>query len=332
MSPKKTDKKTSRIFAIVLTDQMNSENDNSNPSERAVGPESLPERLTEAPPKTIESQLKAGAHTWGPPTNIEGFHPARSIVPEDLRVPWGWWDLGLLAVITVSGILALGLLIISAFQIAGITRVQFEHSTKYQALASILGVFLLSLFLLFYLVLQLRIRFDAPFWRTLRWKRVDSGTVPPRIAYLGFILSGFLLSLVIAVVSSAFAPKNKMPIEQFLQDRQTALLLLIMSVTLAPFFEETIFRGYIYPVVARTFGVIPGVIFTGLIFGLMHASQLGGNVPQVALLATVGIVFTAVRAKTGSVLPGFLVHVSYNAFISIAFLIGSHGLRHMPPG
>ena len=311
---------------------MNPENDNPNPIGHQFEPESAVERPAEVPQKTLESQLSSGADEWKPSASIGNSHPVKSIIPEDLRIPWGWWDLGLLAVITVSGIFALGLLIISAFQIAGITRVQFEHSTKYQALASMLGVFLLSIFLLFYLALQLRIRFDAPFWRTLRWRRFDSGTVPPRVAYLGFILGGFLLSMVVAVVSSAFAPKNKMPIEQFLQDRQAAFLLLVMSVTLAPFFEETIFRGYIYPVVARTFGVIPGVICTGLIFGLMHASQLGGNVPQVALLATVGIVFTAVRAKTGSVLPGFLVHVSYNAFISIAFLIGSHGLRHMPPG
>jgi membrane protease YdiL (CAAX protease family) len=311
---------------------MNLENDNLNPAEHEFVSESPAEKPAEVPAKTLESSLSSGVDDWKPSAKIESFRPITPPVPEDLRVPWGWWDLGLLAVITVTGILALGLVIISAFQIAGITRAHFEHSAKYQAFASMLVVFVLSLFLLLYLALQLRIRFDAPFWRTLRWRPFDSGTVPPRIAYLGFILSGFLLSMVVALVSSAFVPKNRMPIEQFLQDRQTAFLLLVMSVTLAPFFEETIFRGYIYPVVARTFGIVPGVIFTGLIFGLMHASQLGGNVPQVALLTTVGIVFTAVRAKTGSVLPGFLVHVSYNAFISIAFLIGSHGLRHMPPG
>jgi uncharacterized protein len=311
---------------------MNSENENSNPLERESRPGPSAEEPAEVPLEAAGRELPSGADAWGPSTKVDGFRPAKSPVPEDLGVPWGWWDLGLLAVIAVSGIVALGLLIIGAFQIAGITRVQFEHSAKDQALASILGVFLLSLFLLLYLALQLRIRFDAPFWRTLRWRPFDSGSVRPRIAYLGFILSGFLLSMVIAFISSAFAPKNKMPIEQFLQDRQSAILLLVMSVTLAPLFEETIFRGYIYPVVARSFGVVPGVIFTGLIFGLLHASQLGGNVPQVALLAAVGIVFTAVRAKTGSVLPGFLVHVSYNSFISIAFLIGSHGLRHMPAG
>src|ERR1700722_5488335 len=102
---------------------MNFENDNSSPLEREAGPESHPERPIEAAPETIESELPVGAYTQGTSTNIESFHPVRSHVPEDLRVPWGWWDLGLLVVITVSGILPLGLIIISAFQMSGITRV-----------------------------------------------------------------------------------------------------------------------------------------------------------------------------------------------------------------
>ena len=77
---------------------MNSENDNSIPSEREAGPESHPERPIEAAPETIESELPVGAYTQGTSTNIESLHPVKSHVPEDLRVPWGWWDLGLLAV------------------------------------------------------------------------------------------------------------------------------------------------------------------------------------------------------------------------------------------
>jgi membrane protease YdiL (CAAX protease family) len=314
-----------------MSNAMNFENDNPKSSEPEHEPQSSAVEVTEVPATVLGGGAPSGVGDAGPTGHLENIRPAQPPVPEDLRVPWGWWDLGLLVVIAAIGSLLLAFLIIAAFQTAGITRTVFEHSTKYQSLLSIIVVFLLSLFLLFYLVLQLRIGFRVPFWSTLRWKAPDIGSVPPRVAYLGFILGGFLLSILIALVSSAFSPKNKMPIEQFLQDRHTALLLLVMSVTLAPLFEETIFRGYIYPVAARTFGVIPGVLFTGLLFGLMHASQLGGNLPQVALLTIVGIVFTAFRAKTGSVLPGYLVHVSYNSFISIAFLVASHGLRHMPP-
>lgn len=308
---------------------MNSEKDRSTPLEHEIERDPLEDSLGGSS-NIVSGEAESFRDEKRPSTNSGTINFRQSAIPEDLRVPWGWWDLALLAVVGALGFVALVFLIIAAFQTAGVSRLQFQHSIKYQGSASIIAIFLVSLLLLLYLTLQLRIRFHAPFWRTLRWRPIDTGNVSPRIVYVGFVLGGFLLSMMIALVSSAFTPKNKMPIEQLLQDRHTAFFLLVLSVTLAPFFEETIFRGYIYPVVARTFGVTSGVTFTGLLFGLMHASQLGGNLPQVGLLVAVGIVFTALRARTGSVLPGYIVHVSYNAFISIAFLIASHGLRQMP--
>jgi membrane protease YdiL (CAAX protease family) len=252
-------------------------------------------------------------------------------LPEDLRVPWDWWDLALMVLIGFGALVVFGMFLGAQLHKAGITKEQFEQSGIDQAQFAIYAMFGLSTVLLLYLFAQMRLRFHAPFWRTMRWHPLDSGKLRPGVAYLGFVAGGFLLSILVALASSAFSPKHKMPIEQYFQDRHTALLLLIMSVTVAPFFEETIFRGYLYPVVARSFGVAPGIILTGLLFGLMHSSQLGGNLPQVALIVVVGIVFTAARAKTGNVLPGYLLHVSYNSFIAMAFLIASHGLRHMPP-
>jgi membrane protease YdiL (CAAX protease family) len=260
----------------------------------------------------------------------DGHLIPHSLIPEDLRVPWSWWDLLLLVVIGVAGILVLSVLIIFGFQWAGISREQLQQSANDQALFSIIAIFFISLFLLAYLAAQSRFRFRMPFWRTLGWRPFDTGQMPRQVAYMVCILGGVSLSMLVALASSAFTPKNKMPIEQFLQDRHSAILLLVLSVTIAPLFEETIFRGYIYPVAARSFGVAGGVLFTGALFGLMHASQLGGNIPQVGLLVIVGIVFTAVRAKTGSVFPGYLLHVSYNSFIAGAFLVATHALRHMP--
>jgi uncharacterized protein len=277
------------------------------------------------------SELSPESQAGDSPTGISNAASSNRYVAEDLRVPWGWWDLGLLLIIALAALAVLSSFIGAGFSIAGITKEQFQRSAVYQGRFAIVAMMFLSLILLFYLAAQMRLRFRSPILRTLRWQPLDTGRVRPQIAYPGFILGGFLLSISVALASSAFTPKNKMPIEQYFQDRHTALLLLIMSVTLAPLFEETIFRGYLYPVVARTFGVVPGVIFTGVLFGLMHASQLGGNLPQVAMIITVGIIFTAARAKTGNVLPGYLLHVSYNSFIAIAFLIASHGLRHMPP-
>jgi hypothetical protein len=212
----------------------------------------------------------------------------------------------------------------------GITMNQIKTSIVDQSLFSVIATALISIALLAYLLAQMRLRFNLPAWRTLGWRSLRTGQTPHSAAYLGLILSGFLLSLVVAASSSLFTAKTKMPIEQFLQDRRSALLLLVMSVTLAPLFEETIFRGYIYPVAARTFGVPIGILFTGTIFGLLHSAQLGNSWPQVGLLIFVGIVFTYARARTGTVLASYLLHVSYNSFLFLSFLVASHGFRHFP--
>jgi membrane protease YdiL (CAAX protease family) len=256
--------------------------------------------------------------------------PTFTQVPDDLRVPWGWWDLVLLVVIGFAGLLLSSLLVLTAFMATGVTMAQIKNSIVDQSLLSIIATCLVSVALLGYLAAQMRLRFNLPAWRALGWRSLHTGQTPRGAAYLGLILSGFLLSLVVAASSSFFAAKTKMPIEQFLQDRGSALLLLVMSVTLAPLFEETIFRGYIYPVAARTFGVPVGILFTGTIFGLLHSAQLGNSWPQVGLLIFVGIVFTYARARTGTVLASYLLHVSYNSFLFLSFLVASHGFRHFP--
>jgi membrane protease YdiL (CAAX protease family) len=107
---------------------------------------------------------------------------------------------------------------------------------------------------------------------------------------------------------------------------------MLMAVIVAPVIEETIFRGYLYPVAARSFGVTGGIIVTGTIFGLLHAAQLWGGWGQIGLLVLVGIVFTAVRASTRTVVASYLLHVSYNFFIFLAFVVASHGFRNFPAG
>ncbi len=306
---------------------MNSDQQNLNlfePERSSASPDSSPN----SPQIVGNTELPTPIDPLVPPPTPPRFRPG---LPEDLRVPWDWWDIALVLLIGFLTLVTFGVALGAHMQKAGITKEQFENSPMFQAQFAIYGMFGLSAVLLVFLVAQMRLRFRSPFWSTMRWHPLDTGKLPPAAAYLSCIAGGVLLSILVALVSSRFVPTHKMPIEQYFQDRHTALLLLIMSVTVAPFFEETIFRGYLYPVVARSFGVVPGVILTGLLFGLMHSSQLGGNFAQVALLVAVGIVFTAARAKSGNVLPGYLMHVSYNSFIAIAFLIASHGLRHMPP-
>jgi hypothetical protein len=60
--------------------------------------------------------------------------------------------------------------------------------------------------------------------------------------------------------------------------------------------------------------------------------QLWGAWGQIALLVVVGVVLSAIRARTHSVLASFIVHVAYNSTLFAGLLIGSHALRDLPAG
>jgi membrane protease YdiL (CAAX protease family) len=274
-----------------------------------------------------------------PPEPAESAPAARELasaanlaLPPDLRAPWNWLDLFVLAVLAMAGSFLLGIFLTAVFAAFGVKPAQLRASPSETGLFTIIHQVLLFLLLLGYLTAQIRGSFGAPFWRTIGWRAFELGQVPRALRYLGFVAGGFLIAAAVQVASIAFGNNAKVPMQTLFQDRRTAILLLLMAVFVAPVIEETVFRGYIYPVVARSYGMATGVLATGILFGLLHAPQLWGGWVQIALLVIVGIVFTYARAVSRTVLASYLLHVSYNFFVSFAFLLGSHWLRLVSPG
>jgi len=184
----------------------------------------------------------------------------------------------------------------------------------------------------FFLYVTLSLLRGHSFWKCLGWRKIA-----PRPGYrarspLAYFFAGCGLSLFVALLSSRLKAPDNSPMEELFKNRQTALLFVAMAVLIAPLVEETLFRGYLYPLFARSFGITPGILITGVLFGMMHGAQLGWTWGLVAMLILVGIVFTLVRARTGSVFASFLMHLGYNSLISIAALIGTHGFTQTPAG
>jgi membrane protease YdiL (CAAX protease family) len=268
--------------------------------------------------------------------NIAGISdPSRHLPPtinpvsEDFRVPWGWADLAAFVVLAIAGFLLLSLLISTGLAISGVDIRRLHKSPHEEILLNILIQVILDLGLLAYLAVQMRMRFRSPFWRTIGWRKLETGRFPKGAVYFGLVLAGFFLSVIVSLGSALFPPKKDLPIEVLFQDRNTTLLFMLIAVFLAPLVEETIFRGYIYPVIGRSFGMVWGVVATGALFGLLHAEQLWGGWGQIALLVFVGIVLTLARAVSRTVVTGFVIHTSYNSVQVIGLLIATHGLRHM---
>lgn len=257
--------------------------------------------------------------------------PLRRSLPDDLRVPWDWFDILILVVLAFGGIVLISILIMLALRLAGLPAAQIGNSPGTMSAIAIVAQIFLDLGLLAYLAAQMRLRFHSPFWRTIGWRAIKTRSLVRTLPYSALVLGGFSLAAIVAFAEELFPPKHPLPIQAVTQTPHAAVLFMLSAVLVAPVVEETIFRGYLYPVAARSFGVGMGVVFTGTLFGLLHARQLWGGWWQIALLVMVGIVFTIARAATRTVVASYVLHVSYNALPVIAALLSSVRLRHLAP-
>ena len=99
--------------------------------------------------------------------------------------------------------------------------------------------------------------------------------------------------------------------------------LFTMAVTPA-LCEELFFRGYIQRQSERLFSTwLPAVLFTGIVFGLYHM-----RLTQAVPLSMLGVYMAYVVWVSGSLVPGFLVHLINNGFAVAlgAYIAGSETL------
>src|SRR5205807_2006452 len=100
---------------------------------------------------------------------------------------------------------------------------------------------------------------------------------PPydRYPFWGYadIVVFFLLAFGVVLVGRLLqTPDVNTPMKQLLSDRSSVLLIAIFAVTLGPLCEELAFRGFLQPLLVRSFGPVPGVILGAVPFGLLHLS------------------------------------------------------------
>lgn len=281
------------------------------------------------------------------------FDPPRK---SDLDVPWSW---GHLLVFILFGVVSL-VMVQSAFVTYYIlTKRLSMHPTQkeFQQLAyttpffSIGSMVIWYAVLLFFLFLTLSFYYRAPFWESLGWRKIDRrNDKAPRAGWVYFLMGCAMSFVVMAVTLKAKAPENA-PIQELLKNRTMAFAFMGMAVLVAPLVEETIFRGYLYPVLTRivsaifrfcgmaspqatTTGVFSSIVLTSVLFGLMHGYQLGWSKVIVGALVGVGIVLTIVRSRAETTFASFLVHLGYNsviAFLGTIGLIFAKYAKQLPP-
>jgi len=270
-------------------------------------------------------------------------------LPDDLRISWSWPHLlvflfaGAASLLVVPAALAL---IISAY--VHKSQLQMQHLFSNPGFLIATQVLWFAVIFLF-LYVTLGLLRDAPFWWTLGWRKLSRHIGSTGYKPWVFFASGSGLAIFVAVAGSRVKNAGSAPIEELFKDPHAALLLMAMAVLIAPLVEETVFRGYLYPLFAGKlsslaakfgvdsaravrFGTASGILITGILFGMMHGSQLGWNWGLVSLLSLVGVIFTFARAATGTVLASFLMHLGYNSLIAVTSIVATKGFQNGLPG
>jgi membrane protease YdiL (CAAX protease family) len=261
-----------------------------------------------------------------------GMIRTRPDYPADLQITWSWAHFiififfSFVSLIVIQGFLAFSVLPHDQ-KLTPKQMEQFLLSKPQFAIGSMLIWYAVVFFFLYVTLSLLR---GHPFWECLGWRKIRATADGKARKPLVFFLGGCGLSFLVALLTSRMKTPDQMPVEELFKYRTTAILFMAMAVLVAPLVEETLFRGYLYPLFARSFGITPSIVITGTLFGLMHGAQLGWTVSLVSVLIVVGIVFTVVRARTGSVFASYMMHLGYNSLIAVAAIVTTHGFSKLP--
>jgi membrane protease YdiL (CAAX protease family) len=276
---------------------------------------------------------------WGVPgtdpaaaTEVAPYPPAKTY-PEDLQISWSWTHLILFAVFGFGSLVIIqGVLAVIYMPRQRLNTKQLEEYLISKPQFAIGSMLIWYAAIFFFLYVTLSVLRGHPFWRTLGWRKlVPASPGLPKNPF-AYFFAGAGLSLFVALMTASMKTPDNTPMEELFKYPHTAMMFVAMAVFVAPLVEETLFRGYLYPLFARSFGVAPAILLTGVLFGLMHGAQLGWTWGLVTMLTLVGIVFTLVRARTGTVFASFMMHLGYNLLISLATGLSTHWFTKMPSG
>jgi membrane protease YdiL (CAAX protease family) len=136
------------------------------------------------------------------------------------------------------------------------------------------------------------------------------------------IILGIGLAVAVLIISTRLPSTSDTPLERLLTSTSAVVLFAIFGVAVAPLLEELIFRGFLFKVLWEIGGTKLAIPGSAALFAAPHSLQLAGNWGAVVLIFVVGCILAAVRQRSNSVIPSFIVHTSYNATIFALFAIG----------
>ncbi len=108
-----------------------------------------------------------------------------------------------------------------------------------------------------------------------------------------------------------------------MDDPKGVIIFVVLAVVVAPLWEETAFRGILYPLLRGVRDRVFAVLATGVLFGLVH-----GHGPAFIPLTFLGIALAWLYERSGRLGYCIGLHASFNAATAITLLL----VKYAPNG
>lgn len=164
----------------------------------------------------------------------------------------------------------------------------------------------------------------------------------PRLSDAAWIVAGlvglYVLNDAVGIALSNFGvePAANQAIESGREQPPLLLYLAVVSVCFVAPAEELLFRGLVQGLLRRAAGVVPAVVVTSLVFGLVHSFALvsaGGGAPAlsgiaayVAVAAALGLVLGTLYEYTETLVVPVAIHGLWNALLFLQVYAAESGL------
>jgi membrane protease YdiL (CAAX protease family) len=140
----------------------------------------------------------------------------------------------------------------------------------------------------------IRLRYGRGAWKRLGW------SWPGRIHLVAALVAGIGLGIGVDIIAHATTPTTHVI---------HLWNLILLDALLGPIIEESLFRGCLLSVVARTTGPTVGIATTAVLFATLHPIS---TFVQWLCFVTTGTAFGWIRVKSGSTGASALMHAVYN--------------------
>ena len=128
---------------------------------------------------------------------------------------------------------------------------------------------------------------------------------PSAVKWMFAAVGAYLLFAFVYV--ALFGPPDQKDIAEALGALPVQILLIVIA---APISEEVCFRGMLFGGLRTRLPRIPAALLGGLIFGALHATTGISAVPPLIFF---GFVLSLLYERTGSIVPGILLHMLNNS-------------------